>query len=94
MFSENKVDKLAKWFKAFDFDIVLLNAGGNDFVTEFFENLFENKAEMSVDEATELVINTGQYNEVRLAYRLFISKFISVKPDIPIIAHIYDYLVR
>jgi len=94
MFSKDKVDKLAKWFKAFDFDLVLLSAGGNDFVAEFLEDLFENQVEMSVDEAVDLMINTGRYDEVLQAYRTFIKKFILVKPNIPIIAHTYDYPVR
>ncbi len=93
MFTEKKVKKLAKWYKAFDFDLVLLSAGGNDFVAEFLKKLFKNKPVMTVQQAIQLVVDSGQYDKVLEAYRVFIEKFIEVKPHIPIIAHTYDYPV-
>lgn len=91
MFSQKKVNNLAKWFKAFDFDLVLLSAGGNDFVADFLEDLFEGQELMPLDDAISLVVNSGRYEQVLQSYRVFVSKFIAVKPDIPIIAHTYDY---
>jgi hypothetical protein len=93
MFAEKKVKSLAKWYKAFDFDVVLLSSGGNDFVAEFLEALFENKPIMSVDEAIDWVVQSGRFDHVLDAYRVFISHFIAAKPNIPIIAHTYDYPV-
>jgi hypothetical protein len=91
MFAPKKVNKLAKWYTAFDFDLVLLSAGGNDFVAEFLKDLFKGKPSMTVPQATQLVVDSGQYDKVLAAYRLFITKFISIKPNISIIAHTYDY---
>ena len=93
MFTQKKVNKLSKWYKAFDFDLVLLSAGGNDFVADFIKNLFKNKPVMTVQQAAQLVIDSGQYEKVLAAYKVFINKFIEVKPNIPIIAHTYDYPV-
>jgi hypothetical protein len=93
MFTEKNVNKLSKWYKAFDFDLVLLSAGGNDFVDEFLKKLFKNKPVITVQQAVQLVIDSGQYDKVLAAYRVFINKFISEKPHIPIIAHTYDYPV-
>ena len=91
MFSQKKLDSLAKWYDAFDFDMVLLSAGGNDFVADFLLDLFKNQTRMSVNEAQELVLNSGRYQQVHQAYKRFIRKFIALKPEIPIIAHSYDY---
>jgi len=93
MFAEKKVKSLAKWYKAFDFDLVLLSSGGNDFVADFLKDLFEPESLMTVDEAIDLVIQFGRFGDVLEAYRVFVSRFIQVKPDIPIIAHTYDYPV-
>lgn len=94
MFSPDKVNKLGKWFKAFDFDLVLLSAGGNDFVGDFLQELFLGKPVMSVDVAIKLVVDSGRYQDVFDAYSVFISHFIKIKPTISFIAHSYDYPVR
>jgi len=93
MFDKKKVKSLAKWYKAFDFDLVLLSSGGNDFVAEFLKDLFEHESLMTVDEAIDLVVQSGRFDQVLDAYRVFIFHFIQVKPDVPIIAHTYDYPV-
>jgi len=94
MFADKNVEKLGQWFKTFDFDLVLLSAGGNDFVGDFLKQLFMEKPVMSVDAAVQLVIDSGCYAEVLEAYSKFISKFVSIKPDIPMIAHSYEYPIR
>ncbi|VAW39088.1 hypothetical protein MNBD_GAMMA01-909 [hydrothermal vent metagenome] len=91
MFSQKYVDSLGKWYKAFDFDMVLLSAGGNDFVAEFLADLFKNRGEMTVKEASEVVVDSGRFEQVFDAYKVFISRFTELKPNIPIIAHTYDY---
>ncbi|MCF6319462.1 MAG: hypothetical protein L3J83_09340 [Proteobacteria bacterium] len=91
MFSEKKVNNLSKWFKSFDFDLVLLSAGGNDFVADFLKDLFLDKQLMSVADAMALVVSSGRYEQVLQAYRVFVTKLVAKKPDIPIIAHSYDY---
>jgi len=94
MFAIDKVKDLGKWFKAFDFDLVLLSADGNDFVGDFLEKLFEGKPVMTVDTAIQLVVDSGRFQDVFDAYDVFISEFKKTKPSIPIIAHSYDYPIR
>lgn len=94
IFASANVKQLAKWFDAFDFDLVLLSAGGNDFAADFLRKLFANKTPMSVDAAIQLVIDSGRFVEVLKAYEYFISRFIELKPNISILAHSYDYPIR
>ena len=94
MFADENVEKLGKWFKSFDFDLVLLSAGGNDFVGDFLHELFLDKPIMSVEAAVKLVVDSGRFQDVFDAYSLFILHFMKINPTIPFIAHSYDYPVR
>lgn len=94
MFSQKNTEKLLKWFKSFEFDLVLLSAGGNDFVADFLENLFKGKKPMSVDDAMKIVIDSGRYEQVKGAFAVMIQGLINKRPEITIIAHTYDYPVR
>lgn len=94
MFTAKAVDRLVKWFEGFEFDLVLLSAGGNDFVDEFLAELFEGEAAMSVADAFGRVVQSGRYQEVLQAYDRVISAFKAAHPAVPIIAHTYDYPIR
>ncbi|MCB1041742.1 MAG: hypothetical protein KDC35_02320 [Acidobacteria bacterium] len=90
MFSKTKVKSLVRWYKAFEFDVVLLSGGGNDFVDEFLRRLFSGRHEMSVDDAFQHVIDSGRFEQVLKAYSHVLSEFARVRSK-PIIAHGYDY---
>jgi len=94
MFSAKNVRDLGKWFDAFEFDLVLLSAGGNDFVAGFLEQTFRGQGILTVDQAVERVIDTGRYERVLTDYRRFVGRFAELKPNVPILAHTYDYPIR
>lgn len=91
IFSPKKVDRIADWYDGFDFNLVLLSAGGNDFVDDFLKDLFADKDEMDVQEAVDLVKSTGRFSEVEDAYRHMLDRFFDLKPDVPIVTHTYAY---
>ncbi len=94
MFTAEKVAKLKKWYKGFKFDLVLISAGGNDFVDDFLAELFEGQSALSVDEAVALVVNSGRYEEILAAYRVFINGFLEANPESIFIGHTYDYPLK
>ena len=94
MFSPRRIVDLSKWYGAFAFDLVLVSAGGNDFVGDYLGRLFEGAGEMSVDAAFARVEASGRYDAVRAAYHRMIEAFRATKPLSPILAHSYDYPQR
>lgn len=91
MFTPRRIRDLSRWYGGFHFDLVLLSAGGNDFVDRFLQRSFLGAGQMSVQAAFRRVVATGRYDEVRNAFRALIEAFQKLKPDVPILAHTYDY---
>lgn len=91
IFTRRRIRDLSRWYEGFDFDLVLLSAGGNDFVDAFLLRTFQGAPPMSAEAAFQRVVATGRYGEVLRAYRAFIEAFQAIKPDTPILAHTYDY---
>lgn len=94
MFTPGGVGELSAWYRDFSFDLVLLSAGGNDFVGDFLAKLFAGTKPMSVDAACARVEASGRRDQVRAAYRRLILAFKADKPQAPILAHSYDYPQR
>lgn len=91
MFSARGIRDLAGWYDGFDFDLVLLSAGGNDFVNGFLRDTFRGATRMDVEAAWGRVAATGRYERVRDAYRALVVRLQAIRPDTPILAHTYDY---
>jgi hypothetical protein len=91
MFTKENIDDLLGWFKRYDFDAVLLSAGGNDFVDEWLGKALDGLENVTPREAFEAVVATGRYEEVRKAYERFLGAFHDARPGVPILAHTYDY---
>jgi hypothetical protein len=92
MFVPNNIKKLSGWYEKYEFDIVLLSAGGNDFVADFLEKTFKGmKDPISVEKAMREVNRSGKWKVVYEAYQAFVGKFLEIRPDVPILAHSYDY---
>ncbi|MBD8527824.1 SGNH/GDSL hydrolase family protein [Pseudomarimonas arenosa] len=94
IFSTKATRRLVDWFEGFEFDLVLLSAGGNDFVDDFLKALFQGDSAMSVNQAIAKVRQSGRYEEVRQAYLRLIKAFKAARPGVPIVAHTYDYPVK
>ena len=91
MFSPKGIRDLSRWYGGFHFDLVLLSAGGNDFVDKFLQKTFHGAGQMGVQAAFQQVMASGRYDEVRNAFRALIEAFQKLKPGVPILAHTYDY---
>lgn len=91
MFSARGIRDLADWYDGFEFDLVLLSAGGNDFADDFLERRFRGAGRMSVEAAFARVADSGRYEQVAAAYRALVERFRRIRPDTPILAHTYDY---
>lgn len=91
MFVRDNIDDLIGWYRGFDFDLILLSAGGNDFVDGFLRRTLRGQTALSADAAFRLVLDSGQYRAVREAYALFLQAAIAARPDVPVLAHSYDY---
>jgi hypothetical protein len=94
MFAAKKVKDLARWYAGFDFDAVLLSAGGNDFVGGWLQKLFAAAGPMSVQAAFAKVVASGRYEAVHAGYRRALAAFAKARPGVPVLAHTYDYPVR
>lgn len=94
MFSARGIRDLADWYDGFEFDLVLLSAGGNDFTDAFLQRLFRGATRMSVAAAFQRVLDSGRYAQVLAAYRALIERFRTIRPQTPILAHSYDYPLR
>jgi hypothetical protein len=91
IFTEKKVKSLLSWYKGFDFDAVLLSAGGNDFVGNFLARTFAGATQMDAAAAFAIVVNSGRYDAVLRSYQRIVGAFQKAKPSVPILAHTYDY---
>ena len=94
IFKPKKVKDLLAWFRAFEFDVVLLSAGGNDFVGDFLKKAFANAGSMTPAQAFTRVEDTGRFGDVLAAYTRLITAFHQAKPSVPILGHSYDYPIR
>lgn len=94
IFSPRRVEDLADWYDGFDFDLVLISAGGNDFVGSFLGGLFAGQGPMTPAQAFARVQRSRRFEEVRGAYQHFLRAFRRIRPDTPILAHSYDYPQR
>lgn len=92
MFTPSNAKKLLGWYKKVDFDIFLLSAGGNDFVSDYLETLFaEDKGVLTPERAFKRVVDSRKFTDVRDAYIQFVAQFVAVRPRTPILTHTYDY---
>ncbi|ALN93370.1 hypothetical protein [Lysobacter gummosus] len=91
MFVRDNIDDIIGWYDQFDFDMILLSAGGNDFVDDFLKRTLRGQTSLSAEAAFQLVLDSGKYETVRKAYALFLQAALAVKPDTPILAHTYDH---
>ncbi len=91
MFVRENIDELMGWYRQFEFDLILVSAGGNDFVDRFLERLFAGQRALSAQAAFQRVLDSGRYEAVREAYALFLQAAIAARPGVPVLAHSYDY---
>lgn len=91
MFTKDNVDDLLGWFTRYAFDAVLLSAGGNDFVDTWLHRALAGKTGLNPRQAFDAIVATGRYDEVHEAYAYFVGAFHKARPDVPILAHTYDY---
>jgi len=91
IFDGGSLKKLSSRLKAFEFDILLLSAGGNDFVDTFLRDTFRNAKPMTPEAALQKVIDSGRYNDVLRAYRRILNAAFKVRPKLHVITHTYDY---
>lgn len=91
MFSGGNLRSISSRLKAFEFDVLLLSAGGNDFVDRFLRDAFKNSAPMSPEAALERVVTTGRYEEVLRAYQRMLDAAFKARPSLCVITHSYDY---
>lgn len=91
MFVPENIDDIIGWYRKFDFDLILLSAGGNDFVDGFLRRTFAGQQNLSAQAGFQRVLDSGQYERVREAYALFLQAALAARPDTPILAHTYDH---
>jgi hypothetical protein len=93
MFTEKRLEDLVGWFKGFDFDLVLLSAGGNDLADRYLRETFGSLhgSNLSPEQAFDVVADSGRYRQVRDAYRRCITTFGDARPEVRILAHTYAY---
>jgi hypothetical protein len=90
IFDGGSLRKLRDRLKAFQFDLLLISAGGNDFVDKFLRDTFRNAKPMTPEAALQRVIDTGRYDEVLRAYRRMLDAAYKARPDLYVITHTYD----
>jgi len=91
IFQGKQLRKLRSRLEDLDFDVLMISAGGNDFVDDFLAGLFRDQPAMSVDAAFQRVLDSGRFNDVKQAYERMISSAVAARPSIKILAHSYDY---
>ena len=91
MFDGGSLKKLRSRFKAFEFDVLLLSAGGNDFVADFLRDTFRNARPMTPEAALQKVIASKRYDDVLRAYRRVLDAAFKAQPKLQVITHTYDY---
>lgn len=88
------LDRIGEHLKTFQFNAVLISAGGNDIVGEHLEGVFAGKATLTPQEAVDLV-KAARFGVVRQSYENLIAVVRAAgKGKVPILAHTYDYPVR
>ncbi len=91
IFSGGNLRSVSSRLKAFEFDVLLLSAGGNDFVDRFLRDTFKSAASMSPEAALERVIATGRFEDVLHAYQRMLDGAFKARPGIQVLTHTYDY---
>ncbi len=91
IFSGGNLRSISSRLKAFEFDVLLLSAGGNDFVDRFLRDTFRNAHAMTPEAALQRVIDTKRYEEVLRAYQRMLDAAFKARPALRVITHSYDY---
>lgn len=91
MFQGGNLKELRSRLNALNFDILLISAGGNDFVDEFLRDTFRKTGRMTPEQALQTVINTGRYEAVYEAYCRMLNTAFETRPQLQVITHTYDY---
>lgn len=91
IFSGGNLRSIGSRLKAFEFDVLLLSAGGNDFVDRYLRDLFRSQAQMSAEAAFQRVLDSGRYGEVLKAYQRVLDTAFKARPNLRVVTHGYDY---
>lgn len=91
MFSGGNLRSIGSRLKAFDFDVMLLSAGGNDFVDRYLRELFKNQALQTPEAAMARVLQSGRFAEVLKAYQRVLDTALKARPTLRVLTHSYDY---
>jgi hypothetical protein len=91
MFRGGNLKVLESRLKNLEFDVLLISAGGNDFVDDYLQRLFENAKRMTPEQALARVIASGRYDDVLKAYRRGLEIAFAARPNLQVITHTYDY---
>lgn len=91
IFSGGNLRSVSSRLKAFEFDVLLLSAGGNDFVDRFLRETFRNAHAMTPEAALQRVIDTKRYDEVLRAYQRMLDSAFKARPALRVVTHSYDY---
>lgn len=88
------LDRIGEHLRTFDFNAVVISAGGNDIVGEHLQGVFDGKGKLTPQQAVDLVV-AARFAIVRQAYENLIDVVrTNGKGKVPILAHTYDYPVR
>lgn len=91
IFQGGNLRSIGSRLKAFQFDVLLISAGGNDLVDEFLRERFRSQPQMSVAAAVDWVVQSGRFEQVRQAYLRGIESVQRANPHTQILAHSYAY---
>ena len=91
IFSGGNLRSIGSRLKAFEFDVLMLSAGGNDFVDRYLRDTFKNQTAQSPDTAYERVLQSGRFGEVLKAYQRVLDTAFKAKPSLRVLTHGYDY---
>ncbi|APG05917.1 hypothetical protein BJI69_19755 [Luteibacter rhizovicinus DSM 16549] len=88
------LDRIGEHLATFNFNAVLISAGGNDIVGEHLEGVFAGQPTLTPQTAVGLV-KAARFGVVRQSYENLIAVVRDKgKGKVPILAHTYDYPVR
>lgn len=91
MFVGRSLRKINRRLEDIEFDLLLISAGGNDFVDDFLKDAFLNQQPMTPEAALQTVVATGRYNQVLQAYRTMLKAAFAARPGLQVVTHTYDY---
>ncbi len=91
IFSGGNLRSVSSRLKAFEFDVLLLSAGGNDFVDRFLRDTFRHAQPMTPQVALQKVVDTDRYGQVHRAYQRMLDAAFKARPGLRVITHTYDY---